>query len=132
MKKLGSIATVLDSSFLYDTKAMYETDQNRFLNAVCRVETDLSPTDFLLACKKIEKDMGREKTYRWGRWGIVTFSMGPRIIDLDILFYGNDVVHIDKVEGLDNLVIPHERLQERGFVLKPLCDIAPGCRGGCE
>lgn len=82
MKKLGSIATVLDSSFLYDTKAMYETDQNRFLNAVCRVETDLSPTDFLLACKKIEKDMGRVKTYRWGRWGIVIFSMGPRVIDL--------------------------------------------------
>lgn len=51
--------------------------------------------------------------------------MGPRIIDLDILFYGSDVVHINKVEGLDDLVIPHERLQERGFVLKPMCDIAP-------
>ena len=51
--------------------------------------------------------------------------MGPRIIDLDILFYGNDVVHINKVEGFDNLVIPHERIVERGFVLKPMCDIAP-------
>lgn len=52
--------------------------------------------------------------------------MGPRVIDLDILFYGNDVVKVNKVEGLDDLVIPHERLHERGFVLKPLCDIAPG------
>lgn len=115
-----------DSSFLYDTKAMYETDQNRFLNAVCRVETDLTPTEFLLACKRIEQDMGRVKTYRFGRCGELISSMGPRVIDLDILFYGNDVVHIDKVEGLDDLVIPHERLQERGFVLKPMCDIAPG------
>ena len=52
--------------------------------------------------------------------------MGPRVIDLDILFYGSDVVRINKVDGLDDLVIPHERLQERGFVLKPMCDIAPG------
>lgn len=52
--------------------------------------------------------------------------MGPRVIDLDILFYGNDVVKVNKVEGLDDLVIPHERLHERGFVLRPLCDIAPG------
>ena len=52
--------------------------------------------------------------------------MGPRIIDVDILFYGNDVVKINKIEGLENLIIPHERLAERGFVLKPMCDIAPG------
>ena len=52
--------------------------------------------------------------------------MGPRVIDVDILFYGNDVVKINKVEGLENLIIPHKRLAERGFVLKPLCDIAPG------
>lgn len=64
LKKLAKIGTVRDSSFLYDTKAMYETNQNRFLNAVCSVDTDLSPTDFLLACKNIEKEMGRVKTYR--------------------------------------------------------------------
>ena len=52
--------------------------------------------------------------------------MGPRVIVVDILFYGNDVVKINKVEGLENLIIPHKRLAERGFVLKPLCDIAPG------
>lgn len=52
--------------------------------------------------------------------------MGPRVIDLDILFYGNDIVKVNKVEGLDDLTIPHERIHERGFVLKPMCDIAPG------
>lgn len=51
--------------------------------------------------------------------------MGPRVIDVDILFYGDDVVHINKVEGFDDLVIPHQRICERGFVLKPMCDIAP-------
>lgn len=49
---------------MYDTKAMYETNQDRFLNAVCKVETDLSPVDLLLACKRIENEMGRKKTYR--------------------------------------------------------------------
>lgn len=57
---------------------------------------------------------------------LLMYRMGPRVIDLDILFYGSDVVRINKVDGLDDLVIPHERLQERGFVLKPMCDIAPG------
>ena len=51
--------------------------------------------------------------------------MGPRVIDLDILFYGDDVVCLNKVKELDDLVIPHKRIQERGFVLKPLNDIAP-------
>lgn len=56
---------------------------------------------------------------------ILSGRMGPRVIDVDILFYGDDVVHINKVEGLDDLVIPHQRICERGFVLKPMCDIAP-------
>lgn len=66
LSKLRSFTAVNDTSFLYDTKAMYETNQNRFLNAVCKVETDLSPIDLLRACKRIEKEMGREKTYRSG------------------------------------------------------------------
>ena len=45
---------------------------------------------------------------------------------MDILFYGNDVVKINKVDGFDDLTIPHQRIAERGFVLKPMCDIAPG------
>lgn len=64
LSKLRSISSVNDTSFVYDTKAMYETNQDRFLNAVCKVETDLSPVDLLLACKRIENEMGRKKTYR--------------------------------------------------------------------
>lgn len=44
---------------------MYEVNQNRFLNAVCRIETELSPTQLLLECKRIEKEMGRQKTFRF-------------------------------------------------------------------
>lgn len=65
LSKLRRIASLKDTSFLYDTKAMYEENQSRFLNAVCKVETDMSPSDLLYACKRIEKEMGREKTYRW-------------------------------------------------------------------
>ena len=64
LSKLRSFTAINDTSFLYDTKAMYETNQSRFLNAVCKVETDLSPVDLLRACQRIEKEMGREKTYR--------------------------------------------------------------------
>ena len=64
LSKLRAIASIKDTSFLYDTRAMYEENQSRFLNAVCKVETDMSPQDLLLACKRIEKEMGRKKTYR--------------------------------------------------------------------
>ena len=65
MAKLRSITAIRDTSFVYDTKAMYEVNQNRFLNAVCRIETEMSPTQLLLECKRIEKEMGRQKTYRY-------------------------------------------------------------------
>ena len=65
LSKLRAISRLRDVSYLYDTKAMYEVNQNRFLNAVCCVDTDLSPSDLLLSCKKIEKELGREKTYRY-------------------------------------------------------------------
>ena len=64
LKKLRSITSIRDTSFVYDTKAMYEVNQNRFLNAVCRIETELSPIQLLLECKRIEKEMGRQKTFR--------------------------------------------------------------------
>jgi 2-amino-4-hydroxy-6-hydroxymethyldihydropteridine diphosphokinase len=64
LSKLRSFTSIKDTSFVYDTKAMYEVNQNRFLNAVCKVDTDLSPSDLLVACKQVEKEMGRQKTYR--------------------------------------------------------------------
>ncbi|ORX86393.1 Dihydropteroate synthase [Basidiobolus meristosporus CBS 931.73] len=99
---------VVDTSFLYETPPMYLTEQPPFLNGACKVYTKLNPTDLLALCKTIEKETGRVPTVR----------NGPRVIDLDILFYDNLEYKSPTLE------IPHPRIQERAFVLKPLCDIA--------
>lgn len=82
--------------------------QPKYLNAVAKIKTSLSPLDLLEQIKIIEKKLKRNTAVRWG----------PRTIDLDILFY-NDLIFIN-----DKLVIPHPLLHKRIFVLKPLCDIA--------
>lgn len=105
-KTLG--AQVVDSSFMYETPACYVTDQPSFLNAVCKIRTDLEPEALLTGLKKIEATIGRTPTFRWG----------PRIVDLDILFYDHLIYKSETLE------IPHPRIQEREFVLIPLCDIA--------
>ncbi|KAJ1921213.1 trifunctional dihydropteroate synthetase [Mycoemilia scoparia] len=99
---------VKETSFLYDTAPMYVTDQPLFLNGACKIQTTLGPIELLDQLKKIEGDMGRD-------FGSIRF--GPRIIDLDILFYG------DKKIDTERLTIPHPRLHERRFQLAPLCDI---------
>lgn len=98
---------ILDTSFLYETLPMYVSDQPRFLNAVIKVSTSLKPQELLDLLKRIESSLGRDLN------GI---RNGPRIIDLDILFF-NDVEI-----STDELTIPHPRLQEREFVLRPLCE----------
>ncbi|CAG8466430.1 1008_t:CDS:2 [Ambispora gerdemannii] len=101
---------VLDTSFLYETIPMYVTNQPRFLNAMCKAVTDLNPEALLQKLKAIEIDMGR--------FDNSTIRNGPRIIDLDIIFY-------DDIEySSPTLKIPHPRITEREFVLRPLCDIA--------
>ncbi len=84
-------------------------DQGDFANACAIGETRLSPYELLAAVKKIEADMGREPTRRWG----------PRLIDVDILFLGDHT--LDDPE----LTLPHKELFGRGFVLLPLAEIAP-------
>ena len=84
-------------------------DQADFINGVVEVETELPPMELLAALKAIERDMGRTEGKRWG----------PRLIDLDIIFYGDEI--IDSAE----LKVPHTYMHERAFVLKPLTDIAP-------
>ena len=83
--------------------------QPKYLNAAVKIKTSLSPSDLLEQIKIIEKKLKRNTTVPWG----------PRIIDLDILFY-NDLVYIS-----NRLIIPHPLLHKRIFVLKPLSDIAP-------
>jgi 2-amino-4-hydroxy-6-hydroxymethyldihydropteridine diphosphokinase len=86
--------------------------QRWFLNMVAHVETDLFPVQLLTRIGKIEQHLGRRRMA----------AKGPRPIDIDILIYGNFVIRTP------NLVIPHERLLERRFVLVPLLELAPDMR----
>jgi 2-amino-4-hydroxy-6-hydroxymethyldihydropteridine diphosphokinase len=95
------------SSF-YSTEPVGMKNQDFFINAVAEIKTDLSASGLLQALQKIENDMGRIRGVKGG----------PRIIDLDILFYGQNVM-----EGQD-LIIPHPEMHKRRFVLEPLCEIA--------
>lgn len=99
-------------SRVYRTAPWGKLDQADFANACALGQTQLSPPDLLAGLKAIEADMGRETGERWG----------PRLIDVDILFYGD--AQLDE----PGLVIPHPRLFERAFVLAPLAEIAPGLR----
>jgi len=100
--------TVSKESSLYETKPWGVRDQPLFLNMAIEIETDLKPFELLRTLKDIEKKMGRDETFLWG----------PRIIDLDILLYDNNIV------DEKGLRIPHPHMQDREFVLRPLCEIA--------
>jgi len=96
-------------SSVYETKPFGYKDQENFLNAAVRIYTDYSPAELFSLLKRIETDLGRTETIKWG----------PREIDLDILFY-NDLIYND-----ENISIPHKGITERDFVLVPLCEINP-------
>ncbi len=95
-------------SSIYDTEPLGNVNQPRFLNLACEVFTRLSPEGLLALSKGIERKMGR-----YSRSG------EPRVIDIDIILYG------DTVLDTPDLVIPHPRMAERSFVLMPLAEIAP-------
>ena len=100
------------ASSIYETAPREVLDQPWFLNQVVAAETTLFPRQLLARLLRIEKEMGRQRTV----------SKGPRVIDLDILLFGDAVIH---AAGLE---IPHPRMAERRFVLEPLAELAPGLR----
>ena len=99
----------LATSSFYRTQPMGPVEQPPFVNAVFSLEPEIGPHDLLSLLLDIEGRMGRVRKERWG----------PRVIDLDLLFYGEMVIG---EEGLD---VPHPRLHERRFVLAPLAEVAP-------
>ena len=107
---LSPAFTVNSVSPCYETEPAYVLDQPRFYNLACRATTTLTPLEVLHRLKQIENELGRVPTLRYG----------PRVIDLDLLFYD------DLILDLPDLTVPHPRLHERAFVLVPLADIAPG------
>lgn len=94
-------------SRLYETNPIGGSPQRKFLNGAIKIETDLTPPNLLKRLKIIEKSLGRKKTAQ----------NGPRTIDLDILLYGSKIIKTK------NLEIPHPRMWQREFVLKPLREI---------
>ena len=110
---LGSLGLVegielLETSGFYRTPPWGDDQQDDFINTVVRIETDLGPVSLLQALQGIENEMGRQRSGR--RWG-------PRLIDIDLLLYGDLQVQSEELE------LPHPRMHERAFVLVPLCEL---------
>ncbi|MFL0248580.1 2-amino-4-hydroxy-6-hydroxymethyldihydropteridine diphosphokinase [Candidatus Clostridium stratigraminis] len=105
----GDRCKVIKVSNMYSTKPVGYTDQDDFLNCCAEIKTLLTPNELINLLLSIEQDLKRVRTIKWG----------PRTIDLDILLYDNIITSTEEV------IIPHPRMHERLFVLKPLSDIAP-------
>ena len=110
---LKSVGTVGEVAPYIVSKPEGYAYQDDFVNTVLTLQTQLPPMPLLRALKQLEKDLGR----------VPTFHNGPRVIDLDILFYEDQVIFEDADDY--TLLIPHPRIAEREFVLKPLSYILP-------
>jgi len=103
------LCSLIDSSSVYETGAWGNTDQSAFLNQAIAVKTSLRPFELLRKILTIEKHMGRERNKKWE----------PRLIDMDIIFFDDEVIESD------SLVLPHPYVHERKFALVPLAEIIP-------
>jgi len=100
---------ILKESSIYQTAPWGYLDQPAFLNQVIEAQTALSSLNLLDVLKQTENELGRQANFRYG----------PRLIDLDILFYGNRIIQTPRLQ------VPHPRLTQRAFVLVPMAEIAP-------
>ena len=112
--KLSGLGTVTRESLMYETEPMEFTEQPEFLNCAAELETALSAEALLAGILAIERAMGRDRTAQ--------LAKGPRVIDIDILLFGNAVVNSPE------LAIPHPAMHLRRFVLEPLAEIASEVR----
>ncbi|UDL90223.1 2-amino-4-hydroxy-6-hydroxymethyldihydropteridine diphosphokinase [Mesorhizobium sp. PAMC28654] len=122
-QSMGAALRILDAddsthvvavSSLYRTPPWGKLDQPDFLNAAVEISTTLAPRALLELCLDAERKLKRVREERWG----------PRLIDIDILVYGERIIHETGLE------VPHPRMLERAFVLAPLAEIAPGLAVG--
>jgi 2-amino-4-hydroxy-6-hydroxymethyldihydropteridine diphosphokinase len=103
------LKTVLKKSSFYETEPWGNLNQPKFINSAAYLTTDKTPFDVLEVVLDIETYLGRVRKEKWG----------ARIIDIDILFFGNRIINSN------NLIIPHPYIQERRFVMQPLAEILP-------
>ncbi len=106
-----ALTQVLKVSSLYKSKPIGPQNQNDYINAVAKIDTDLMPLELLECMQDIENQQGRIRKEHWG----------PRTLDLDILMFGEEIIKDDK------LTIPHAEIENRSFVLAPLAEIDPNC-----
>ena len=106
---LGKAGRVSKVSSFYCTEPVGYEAQEEFVNAVAELETNLAAAALLALCHRIEDELGRKRVLHWG----------PRTLDLDLLLYGDVIINRPE------FVVPHPLLEMRGFVLVPLCEIAP-------
>lgn len=109
LEGISGFSNIARVSSFYETEPVGMEDQPSFINCVVEVETELSPHGLLDSLKAVENNLGRERKEKWG----------PRTIDLDIIFYGNEIINDP------DLKIPHPEAHVRRFVLEPLAEIAP-------
>ncbi len=110
--QLSLLGRIIARSSFYETEPVDFTQQPWFLNCVIALETEKIPSQLLSAALKIEQDLGRRRS--------AAPPKGPRIIDIDILLFGNSVI------DTPDLTVPHPALHQRRFVIEPLAEIAPG------
>ncbi len=110
VRRMGAMGRVVAVSNFHDTEPVGYLDQPRFLNGAALLETELSPLELLRGMLSVEHDMGRDRANAPPK--------GPRVIDLDLLLYGESVIQSDE------LTVPHPAMHERAFVLTPLAEIA--------
>ncbi|RZP23609.1 MAG: 2-amino-4-hydroxy-6-hydroxymethyldihydropteridine diphosphokinase [Candidatus Actinomarinales bacterium] len=107
LKQLSKICEIKKISSIYDSAPRIYEDQGNFFNLIIEIDYKNTPNDLLIDIKKIEKLMGRKKTFRYG----------PRLIDIDIIFFNN--IEIKDEE----LIIPHYDWMNRRFVVEPLSEL---------
>lgn len=113
VNRIGVLGEVRAVSSFYDTEPVGYREQPRFLNGALVLETELGPVALMRALLEVERAMGRDRAAN------VAVVKGPRVIDLDLLLYG------DWVMRWEELILPHPAMAERRFVLEPLAQIAP-------
>src|SRR5271154_2665457 len=111
IRRVGELGEVRAVSSFYDTEPVGYLAQPRFLNGALLLETELGPVELMRGLLGVERAMGRER--------VGAIAKGPRVIDLDLLLYG------DWVLWSEELMLPHPAMGERRFVLQPLAEIAP-------
>jgi 2-amino-4-hydroxy-6-hydroxymethyldihydropteridine diphosphokinase len=110
ISRLRELGVIKQISAFYETQPVeVVSDQPWFLNCALAIETELMPLDFLSRMLAVEQSMGRQRTE----------PKGPRTIDIDIVFFGNEVMDTPE------LTVPHPAMHQRRFVLEPLAEIAP-------